>query len=124
MSDFDAMTGDQFEAHPDTPAKRDYIARVYRAANRASDPRATGQPLLPYVDTAEPVDPDQLSIFDVLEAGESGDRCRHCCERIRPRETPLGGRYRWSGPTRGTGLFGSECECPRNDRGHEPMDTP
>lgn len=30
--DFEGMTGDEFEAHPDSPAKRAYIASLYQAA--------------------------------------------------------------------------------------------
>ena len=35
VKSFDEMTNEEFEAHPDTPEKQDYIVSLYQATNQA-----------------------------------------------------------------------------------------
>lgn len=47
--------------------------------------------------------------------------CRHCGAKIAyvPGHS---GRYRFTDRMDGTDIFGSGSECPRNERGHEPVE--
>lgn len=65
---------------------------------------------------------DECREIDQEQLAELRLVCRHCGARLAHRKGH-GGRYRYTDRLDGTDIFGSGCECPDNERGHEPEDV-